>query len=300
MHIPYTRRNWLEFSGAFQNHKVKLLFFPTQFCLEPVQHVSARPLPVMCQCLSAPAMPPPQPRGVPAGGSGCSSKSDLGAPSQGRVGSTPGWAGSHRGSQPPNAAFCNPPSPHTLPGDTHTHVHTHLQYHGTPPHPRPDLGPEKTKQNKACSHCKDFCWHGSAGTGHRLEEEEGGGGGEESTAEFNVSLQAQKQTSDVANRCRASLFLQLQLQKGARQQVQMKSLAASSPFLIFLVQAYRWYPISRLISLFPRYTISDTGLSTVGAFSLCAQYPCIHSFLKPVDTSCHTSKDILPRKVASE
>lgn len=91
-------------------------------------------------------------------------------PSQGPVGSSPRRVGRREATEDLS---------HPVPGDMHTQAHTHLRYRGTPPHPRANLGPLKTKQNKACSHCEDFwlarlIW---------LEKEKEGVGGEEHEGE---------------------------------------------------------------------------------------------------------------------
>lgn len=93
-------------------------------------------------------------------------------PSQGPVGSSPRRAGRREATEDLS---------HLVPGDMQTRAHTHLQYRGMPPDPRANLGPRKTRQNKACSHCENF-WlagvrGGVGGGGEKEHQGEGPGGG---------------------------------------------------------------------------------------------------------------------------
>lgn len=74
----------------------------------------------------------------------------------------------------------------------HTHTHLKTSIMPAPPHPRPDLGPKETKENKVCAHSDSFA--GTALCWNRTQSEEGGKG---STAEFNVSLRRRAPPADV-------------------------------------------------------------------------------------------------------
>lgn len=77
----------------------------------------------------------------------------MGAPSQGA------WALLQAGREAtedpchPSPLFALPELCQAKCTQTHTHLKTIMP---APPHPRPDLGPKETKENKACAHSDDF------------------------------------------------------------------------------------------------------------------------------------------------
>lgn len=119
--------------------------------------VCLRPLPVMCQWLSALVAASgsirPQPRGVPAGKCSKPVQGDWVLPRQGKNGSPPAGREATEDPRHPSPLFALPEACQASSGTpTHTFktVAAERNYtdHRMPPHLRPDLGPKQTRKTK--------------------------------------------------------------------------------------------------------------------------------------------------------